>query len=207
MFNKIKKGKGEAEAIPKEIKTARDIVNVKDIKGNFLYTLDGNICAYIRISPISIDLLSNNEKVALSRQITAQLSQEQKPFKFLAVSRPVDISRLVNDYQAMINENAVGVRKALLKQEIKVISEYATGGDVIERQFYLMVWDKADVDEADFRKRATDLANRISSGNVRADVIAGSDIIQLCNLINNPAYAHLEDNDASPSMPFIGGTK
>jgi hypothetical protein len=42
-----------------EQKTANEFVNVKDIKGKFLYTRDGLILCYLKINPISIDLSSS----------------------------------------------------------------------------------------------------------------------------------------------------
>ncbi|WP_347460405.1 hypothetical protein [Clostridium sp. DMHC 10] len=55
----------------KEQKTANEFVNVKDVKERYLYTRDGYIIMYIKINPISIDLLSEREKklyVRLSQQ-------------------------------------------------------------------------------------------------------------------------------------------
>lgn len=46
--------------------TAQQFVNVQDIRDNFLYTQDGWLLCYLRIFPISLDLLSNTEKSFLS---------------------------------------------------------------------------------------------------------------------------------------------
>ena len=72
--------------------TAQDFVNVKDIKDKFLYTRDEKIISYIQINAIDINLLSKREKQTLARTLTAELTSERKTFKFIAVSRPVDIS-------------------------------------------------------------------------------------------------------------------
>ena len=42
--------------------TANEFVNVKDIRGSFLYTRDGMALAYLKIFPISTELFSKNEK-------------------------------------------------------------------------------------------------------------------------------------------------
>ena len=44
------------------IQTANEFINIKDIKGRILYTIDNHIFSYIRLWPISVDLLSDNEK-------------------------------------------------------------------------------------------------------------------------------------------------
>ena len=44
--------------------TANEFVNVKDIRGKFLYTRDGLALCYLKILPISIDLFSKKMKAA-----------------------------------------------------------------------------------------------------------------------------------------------
>ena len=44
-------------------KSCNDIINVKDIRNNFLYTKDNKIMCYIKIEPLNLDLLSNKEKL------------------------------------------------------------------------------------------------------------------------------------------------
>lgn len=67
--------------------TANEFVNVKDIRGSFLYTRDGMALAYLKIFPISTELFSKNEKRLIAKQLTASLSSGQYPFQLLAVSR------------------------------------------------------------------------------------------------------------------------
>ena len=84
---------GESTAI----RTAQEFINVRDVKDKYLYTKDGLVLTFLRIHSISIDLYSKSEKHSLIRQLTAELSDIQYPFKFMAVSRPVDISPLIAD--------------------------------------------------------------------------------------------------------------
>ena len=51
--------------------TANEFVNVKDIRGSFLYTRDGMALAYLKIFPISTELFSKNEKRLIAKQLTA----------------------------------------------------------------------------------------------------------------------------------------
>ena len=48
--------------------TANEFVNVKDIRGSFLYTRDGMALAYLKIFPISTELFSKNEKRLIAKQ-------------------------------------------------------------------------------------------------------------------------------------------
>jgi len=172
--------------------TANEFINVKDIRDKYLYTLDGQIIMYIKINPISIELLSQREKEQLSKSLTAELSNEREPFKFIAVSRPVDISNVTNNFMNLIASTNDGIRKNLLRNEILSMSEYALSGEVVERQFYLMVWDRID-NEGDLYKRCSIIKEKFDSVNIDTNILNEQEIIRLCNLINNPAYVHLED--------------
>ena len=88
-----------------------------------------------------MDLYSKAEKHLFIRQLTAELSDILYPFKFLAVSRPVDISPVITEMQSML-KNADDKRKELLRQEILQMSGYALSGEIVERQFYVSFWEK-----------------------------------------------------------------
>lgn len=201
----LKAGKKKTkETIDKEQKTANDFVNVKDIKDRFLYTRDGQIVMYIKINPISIDLLSEREKKQLCKTLTAELSSEQKPFKFLAVSRPVDISPLINEYTQIILSTSDQKQKDLLRNEMLVMSNYALSGDVVERQFYIMLWEKYEEGiERDMTRRCYEFVSKFESGNIRCEILKEQDIVRLCNLVNNPAYANIEDTEFEATIPIL----
>ncbi|WXR60949.1 hypothetical protein WG909_11690 [Peptostreptococcaceae bacterium AGR-M142] len=77
---------------------------------------------YIKINSISIDLFSETEKEQICRALTAELSSIRKPFKFLAVSRPVDISPLINEYTQLLSETNNQKQKELLRNEMMVMA-------------------------------------------------------------------------------------
>lgn len=186
-------------------KTANEFVNVKDIKGKFLYTRDGLLLCYLKINPISIDLFSKSEKSIIIKQLTANMSRIQYPFKFIAVSRPVDISPLIAELSELITTSD-SKQKELLKQEILEMSTFALSGEVVERQFYVVIWDKAEQGaEKDLLTRAKEFASNFTDGGIGCDILEQQDIIRLCNLINNPAYMHLEDTSIEPSIPILSG--
>ena len=53
-----------------KLETANEFLNVKDIQGNFLYTKDNKIFAYLQIQSISLDLLSEREKKIKIKNLT-----------------------------------------------------------------------------------------------------------------------------------------
>ncbi|GAA0782050.1 hypothetical protein [Hathewaya limosa] len=188
----------------KERINANDFVNVKDIKDRYLYTRDGYIIMYIKINPISIDLLSEREKKLLCKTLTAELSSEQKPYKFLAVSRPVDISPLINEYTGIIANSSDQKQKDLLRNEMLVMSNYALSGEVVERQFYIVLWEKYEEDiEREISKRCYEFKSKIESGNIHCEILKQQDIVRLCNLINNPSYTNIEDSEVEATIPIF----
>lgn len=190
---------GESTAI----RTAQEFINVRDVKDKYLYTKDGMVLTFLRVHSISIDLYSKSEKHSLIRQLTAELSDIQYPFKFMAVSRPVDISPLIADMQSMLKD-AGDKQKELLRQEILQMSGYALSGEIVERQFYISLWEKyEDGVEKDLFKRAALLAEKFSGNGVGCDVLTEKEIIRLLNLVNNPSYTHLEDTEYSASVPTL----
>ena len=178
--------------------TAQQFINIKDSQDKYLYTRDGMIFVYLRIHAISIDLFSKSEKNVLIKTLTAELSDIQYPFKFLALSRPVDISPLITEMGDMLKE-AEEKRKEILRQEILQMGSYALSGDIA-------IWDKQDEgSERDMLKKASLLCEKFAAGGVVTDILTKKEIVRLVNLVNNPSYTHLEDAETSASIPTLKG--
>ncbi|MDU4696333.1 MAG: hypothetical protein E6Y08_10990 [Paenibacillus sp.] len=183
--------------------TAQQFVNVQDIQGHFLYTLDGWVLSYLRIFPISLDLLSLSEKRMLIRKLTAELSSIRFPFKFLAVSRPVDISPLITDLSSLL-PSADSAQKELLRQELMEMNSLALSGEVVERQFYLSLWQRQEQGgERELLDKAKRLVQHFEDAGVQAQLLKQQEIVRLCNLVNNPAYSHLDHADPEEAIPFL----
>ena len=200
---KHQKPKNQNSGESTAIRTAQEFINVRDVKDKYLYTKDGMVLTFLRIHSISIDLYSKSEKNSLIRQLTAELSDIQYPFKFMAVSRPVDISPLIADMQSMLKD-AGDKQKELLRQEILQMSGYALSGEIVERQFYISLWEKyEDGVEKDLFKRASLLAEKFSGNGIGCNMLTEKEIIRLLNLVNNPSYTHLENTEYSASVPTL----
>lgn len=185
--------------------TANEFINVKDICGNFLYTRDGLALCYLKVAPISIDLYSKAEKRNIVRTLTAEMSATQFPFKFIAVSRPIDISPLLAELHSLLVVSDSKQRE-LLRAEMAEMAGFAMGGDIVERQFYIVMWDKAiDGAERELLNRARLMAENFGSSKISCEVLHQQDIVRLCNLVNNPSYTHIEDNGFEAAMPLIEG--
>ena len=186
------------------LQTANEFLNVKDVRNSLLYTKDGYLFAYLKISPISLELLSPREKDKKIRNFAAEFSSEKKPLKFFSISRPVDISGMSAWLSTLLQEVTDPVRKELIIEEIKEISSFALTGEVIERQFYLVLWEPATDDgEKEIYRRANELENKFTSCEITAEMCGQETIIQLLNLFSNPNYANLEDGDVAPAVPIL----
>ena len=184
--------------------SAQRFLNVKDIRGRVLYTKDGFVFSYVRLQPISVDLLSNGEKKILINNLSSELSTLDKPFKFFCISRPVDISGLIDELMALYSESADEIQKSLLEEEIKQYKQFSLSGDTIERQFFMVIWDRlADDAEYVLNRRSKELVNKLRNCGVTGEVLNEGQIIGLCNLFGNPSYAHIEDADISAGIPLL----
>lgn len=194
-----RKGQDDAAKV-----TANEFVNVKDIREKFLYTRDNLALCYLKILPISIDLFSKNEKQQMIRQLTANMSAIQYPFQLLAVSRPVDISPLLSELSATLSASTDRKQKELLKQEIVEMGSFALSGEVVERQFYIKLWDKAaEGAERELLQRLKYLSGYFGDCGIQTEILEQQDIVRLCNLVNNPAYVHLEDSGFEATIPIL----
>lgn len=203
LFLKTTKKRPVSDEATMAMQTAQQFINVRDVKDKFLYTKDGLVLTYLRVHAISIDLYSRAEKNTLIRQLTAELSDIQYPFKFMAVSRPVDISPLISDMQGML-KTADDRRKELLRQEILQMSSYALSGEIVERQFYISLWDRyEDGVEKELLKCASLLAEKFTTNGIGCEVLTEKEIVRLLNLVNNPSYTHLEDTEFEAVIPTL----
>lgn len=97
-------------------------------------------------------------------------------------------------------------QKELLKNDIDTINNFALSGDVVERQFYFIIWEKYYDGVQDYMiKRAEELCSRLAVVQKDVHLLNDNEIVQLCNLFVNPAYSHFEDGNVLPSVPLLGG--
>ena len=106
----------------------------------------------------------------------------------------MDISPLITEYSRLLSETTDQMQKSLLRSEMMVMSNYATSGDVVERQFYIMLWKKYKQGiEQDLLKEVYEFTSKFEASNIMCKIIKEQEIIRLCNLVNNPAYVHVEE--------------
>lgn len=196
----LKEGKKKKTAAKEE--TAGEFINVADIVGTTLYTLDGYLMKYIRIFPIAMELFSEREQEILTQVLTSSLSGiNGLTFKFLAVSRPIDLSTVINEHQEILSTSTSPKQRELLRKEILELSAYATRGEAVERQFYFVLSGREKYKEA-LEERAVKLAEAFTSNNIEARIIDRRQIIQLGYMVNHPQYVQAE-SDVLNAVPML----
>ncbi len=195
MYFNNSKGESYNDENSAKKKTAQDFTNVLNIKDNFLYTNDKFILTYIKINPISIDLMSSLEIENFTNKLTAELSGIDREFKMLAISRTVNVTPMTDYYKELFSSSIESKQKELLQEEIKTLNNYALSSKITERQFYIVISEKyIEGIERDFLRVANDFINRFRSAGVYSELLDDIEIKKLINSINNPSIVGIEEN-------------
>ena len=206
MFNPfdMKKQDEEAKRKLQKIVTANDFVNIKDIQDNILYTKDNKLFMYLRIQPISLELLSETEKEHKIRQFAGEFSVEKGSYKMFSISRPIDVSGLIHNFTRLKEEETNPYVKKLIYNEINEINKFALSGEIIERQFYMIIWQNQSKDaKKEIMKHAGEIIARFKACEMHLDVCEDTEIKKLLNLFANPNYAHMEDVETDEFIPQL----
>ncbi len=188
----------------KKEKTANDEINIKDIRGNFLYTKDNQIMCYIKIHALNLFLLSDKEKNSIKRNLAAELSSETKPMKFFEIARPIEVTNTLDELRNLLKDTKNQIQKSLIKKHINDLVKLAFMGDCVERQnFLILSQNYNDYAEKDLRKRAEDMITKFANCKVTAELLQEEQIIQLCSSFTNMSVAYREDSEYEDEMPMV----
>lgn len=113
----------------------------------------------------------------------------------------------MTNYQNIINDTANQTQKELLRHEMYALSNFALSGEVVERQFYFIFWEAYEEGiERDILKRSMEFMTKLTTGNnlnIKCNILDEGKIVRLCNLINNPAYANIEETTFEPHISLL----
>ena len=183
--------------------TAQEFVNARDVGENCLYTSDDNIMAAIKLDGLSIELYSFAEQDFIKNNLSARLSSIRYPYKYIAVSRPADISLALQEYGDLYSEQ-IAFSKKLLKSDMDTLVNMVVSGETLERQYYIVLWNSIKrEDERAITARAEELARIFSENRVKGTVLDKPGIVRKCNLVNIPAYAHIESMDIEDNLAVL----
>ena len=172
-----------------------EFLNIKDIpkEKNYLTTLDGEIILFIKVNPINVDLLSEEELETKMDLMSLEFSNEQNPYKILVIPRTVDISEHIHEQEELEKTCNDDISTKIIEQRIKFTSNLVADKNIIENEFYLLVWVKNSEDfETEINKRANTWITRFRNCELDAEILKEKDIILLVKSFTIPEFARKE---------------
>lgn len=192
LFNKEKK------------QSLNEFLNIKDIKDNYLYTLDGEVILFIKVFPINIELLSDEELEVKMDANSIEFSNEQYPYKILVIPRAVDISEHIREQEELKKTLDDEVCIKIINNRIIATTEIVENKNIIENEFYIMIYDNfKDNIENELNKRANNWIKRLKNCELKSEVLEERDIILLIKSFTIPEFARTEVTDYADNIVKI----
>jgi|GEM_PF-1296859 len=189
-----------------EEQSLNEFLNVKNIKENFLYTLDGQVIQFIKVEPINIELLTDDELESKMNFSSIEFSEEQQPYKILVIPRAVDISEHIEEQEELKRKIDDDVGIEIINNRIISTTEIVENKNIIENEFYIMIYDSyKDNIENELMKRANNWINRLKNCGYRSDLLYEREIILLIKSFTIPEFARSEGTDYDDNIVQIKG--
>lgn len=209
---KLKRDKKNKEKVKVEIrqKTAQDWLPVADVYNSLLYRKDKHLVAILKVEPINISLLSDNEKKRIIAALHEVFNGIQEQIQIISIGRSVDLDGYIAGMEQTAQETQDFSRKKLLRGYIRQAAEMAAGGDTLERRFYILLSQKqGKYAEEELKNRARELAGNIASTGLGVELCSDKLIIDLLFAFHQPGQSAFEraPDHSGPYMPTITITK
>lgn len=173
-----------------------EFLNIKDIKGNYLYTLDEQVISFIKVNPMNIELLSDKELESKMDFASIEFSNEQFPYKIIVIPRAVDISDYIREQEELRNKLTNDVCIEIINNRIISTTEMIENKNIIENEFYIMIFDaNKDNIEIELNKRANNWISRLKNCGLKSEILEERDIILLVKSFTIPEFARTEGTD------------
>ena len=203
LFQKLYQKRNNATANNQSL---NEFLNVKNIKENFLYTLDGQVIQFIKVEPINIELLTDDELESKMNFSSIEFSEEQQPYKILVIPRAVDISEHIEEQEELKRKIDDDVGIEIINNRIISTTEIVENKNIIENEFYIMIYDSnKDNIENELMKRANNWINRLKNCGYRSNLLYEREIILLIKSFTIPEFARSEGTDYDDNIVQIKG--
>lgn len=180
----------------KNTQSLNQFLNIKDIKGNYLYTLDEQVISFIKVNPMNIELLSDKELESKMDFASIEFSNEQFPYKIIVIPRAVDISDYIREQEELRNKLTNDVCIEIINNRIISTTEMIENKNIIENEFYIMIFDaNKDNIEVELNKRANNWISRLKNCGLKSEILEERDIILLVKSFTIPEFARTEGTD------------
>lgn len=188
-----------------------ELVNVKDIKGMYLFTKDGYVMGYLMIHRFNIDLVSRDELEAKTDAVSSSFDGDRKDWVYQSFPREANLDGykeyLKKEYQSELED--VGKRR-ILGGMIKEAVNLTTSGENYDHQHYIKIWKKIGSNPTDamqlLRERLEEFKARYEMMGVRTEILTYEKIVKLCNLYGNASqipYEPISSNALYTPIPQL----
>lgn len=171
---------------------AQDFINVKNIMDIFLFTKDGYAFSYLSVAPLTRELMTENEQLSKCSTLISYLKSIRKPFKILKLQKPIDVSMNINHLANKKTKEITDIKNRIIDTNIEKLDDIATSNKSVSFLFYICIWEKSN-DTDELKSRVHELKNIFDNSGLGATVLRGNEILTLCNLFTNPAFANVSD--------------
>ena len=198
----MKKNKQEKQSV-------NSYINVADIKGNVLYTKDNYIISFLKLSTISITTMSKTDIRILIKTLCNEFASINTNIRLFKISKPIDISNLINLYREMYKNSIDLKQKELLRGATFHLHKYSTNESELENHHYMIIREKFTGNTLELEKKSNEIARKFNSAKIGVEICSNEEIARLCNLFVNPSYASVENMNLDESVSiindFVGG--
>lgn len=191
--------------------TANQFTNVKDIKGNFLYSKDGYLFGYLRVYPYNLDLLAREERRIRTQNLSLSFEGDRKDFDYCALPRELDLDDYKNFLKQQYQEELSNYgKRRILAIMIQEAAKLSTSGENYEHHHYFKIWAMLEKNINDTKKelltRLEEFKQRYSSVGVDTEILNETEIFKLCNLFTNSqqvSFMTSVDNPIFTPIPML----
>jgi len=169
---------------------------VKDVYNGFIHRQDGSIIAAIRVQPVNLNLLSENEKKRKIKALEEVLNGLDFSFQIISIARPVDLDAYIANLDVMRSKEENQIKARLLSEYMAQAAAMTVGGEALDRQFYILLDQpaskKKQQDEAVLIRRAAELVSSLTSADLTSHLCNDDELRELLFIFTNPNQAAFE---------------
>lgn len=181
-----------------------DFVDAVDVKNIYLYRKDGYIMSYLRVNSFNLDLLSNDERNALTESLTAKFLSNRKDFTYASFPRQLDLDsykkHLKEKHQQEFTIGKRNILSYMMKQGTKL-----TMDGTYEHHHFIRIWEignrQAHAEEV-LKNRIEEFKKNYQESGIKCEILNEKEMIKLCNLFGNGLQANFEHIDNSQYTPL-----
>lgn len=191
-FGKNKKSE-EQTISPTQIPSVQDFYPIVDIHNSIKVRRDGHLLAAIAIEPYNISLLSEKEQIRKILSLNEVFNGFARYFQQFCIGRPVDLDGYIAELRNKMEAEVNVIKKRIIQNQIKKAARVASGGEVLERKFYLLFTEvPSKMAREELIERIREVGSELTQRNLRSHLCTDKELLELEFLFTHPSQAAYE---------------